>query len=189
MRTVTAAAGGAQRLAIRGGEEGERLGVVLDLATDRDEDRLVVADEADDVVAGDVGRGDDGDLRPVERGVEVDGDEAGVGVGRADRRAEPGAGEDEVVGVLRFARELRRALAAERGSAAGTARARSRRGGRRGRPGRSGGARQGWWSGWAVSGSSCGSGRPSSVADDITATDRTAGAGARDLCRGGLVQM
>ena len=40
--------------------------------------------------------------------------EAGVRLGRADRGAEPGAGEDEVVGVLRLAGELRRALAAER---------------------------------------------------------------------------
>ena len=39
----------------------------------------------------------------------------GVGVGRADRRAVPGAGEHEVVGVLRLAGELRGTLAAERG--------------------------------------------------------------------------
>ena len=96
--------------------------MVLDLATDRDEDRLVVADEADDVVAGDVGRGDDGDLRPVERGVEVDRDEAGVGVGRADRRPEPGAGEHEVVGVLRLTRQFGRSFATQRGGATGTAR-------------------------------------------------------------------
>ena len=86
--------------------------MVLDLATDRDEDGLVVADQADDVVARDVGRGDDGDLRPVERGVEVDGDEAGVGVGRSDRRPEPRAGEHQVVGVLGRARQLVGALAA-----------------------------------------------------------------------------
>ena len=113
-----AAARGPECLAVGGREEDERLGVVLDLATDRDEDRLVVADEADDVVARDVGRGDDGDLRPVERGVEVEGDEPGVGVGRADRRAEPGAGKDEVVGVLRLAGELVRALAAQRAAGA-----------------------------------------------------------------------
>ena len=116
------AAGGPQRLAIGGGQEQERLCVVLDLAADRYEDRLIVADETDDVVAGDVPRGDDGDLRPVERGVEVDRDEPGVGVGRTDRRPEPGAGEHEIVGVLRLARKLVGALAAERGSAAGTAR-------------------------------------------------------------------
>ena len=114
MRIVRWRAGGPERVAVGRGEEDERLGVVLDLAADRDEHRLVVADQADDVVAGDVVRGDDGDLRPVEVGVEVERDESGVGVGRADRRAVPGTGEDEVVGVLRLAGELRRALAAER---------------------------------------------------------------------------
>ena len=42
-----------------GGEERQRLGVVLDLAAERHEDRLVRLDRADDVLAGDVGRGDD----------------------------------------------------------------------------------------------------------------------------------
>ena len=61
--------------AVGGGEQRQRLGVVLDLAADRDEDRLVGLDRADDVVAGDVGGGDDDDRRPVERRVEVEGDE------------------------------------------------------------------------------------------------------------------
>ena len=52
---------------------------MLDLAADRDEDRLVVADQADDVVAGDVGGRDDGDLRPVESRVEVDSRRTGRG--------------------------------------------------------------------------------------------------------------
>ena len=99
--------------------ERQRLGVVLDLAADRDEDRLVGLDRADDVVAGDVGRGDDDDRRPVEGRVEVERDERGVRVGRADRRAVPGAREDEVVGVLGRAGELGRPLAAERRRAAG----------------------------------------------------------------------
>ena len=116
-----AAAGGPQRFTIRGRKQDERLGVMLDLAADRDEDGLIVADEADDVVAGDVGRGDDGDLRPVERGVEIDADKSRVGIGRADRRPEPGAGEDEVVGVLRGAGQLVGALAAQRSVDAGTA--------------------------------------------------------------------
>jgi hypothetical protein len=81
----------AERLAVGGREQRQRLGVVLDLAADGDQDRLVVADQADDVLAGDVGRGDDDDLRPVERVVELETDEPGVGVGRADRRAVPGA--------------------------------------------------------------------------------------------------
>ncbi len=49
-------AGVAQGLAVGRGEEDERLGVMLDLSADRDEDRLVVADQADDVVAGNVVR-------------------------------------------------------------------------------------------------------------------------------------
>ena len=99
--------------------EGQRLGVVLDLAADRDEDRLVRLDRADDVVARDVGRGDDHDRRPVEGRVEVERDERGVRVGRADRRPVPGAREDEVVGVLGRAGQLGRSLATERGGAAG----------------------------------------------------------------------
>ena len=106
--------------AVRGGQEGQRLGVVLDLAADRDEDRLVGLDRADDVVAGDVGRGDDHDRRPVEGRVEVEGDERGVRVGRADRRPVPGAREDQVVGVLGRAGQLGRPLAAERRRATGT---------------------------------------------------------------------
>ena len=116
---MTGAARRAQGLAIRGRDERERLRVMLDLAADRHEDRLVVADQAHDVVAGDVGRRDDDDLRPVEGGIEIERDEAGMGVGRPDRRAEPGAREDEVVGVLRLAGELRGALPAERSGAAG----------------------------------------------------------------------
>ena len=50
---------------IGSGDERERLGVVADLAADRHEDRLVVVDEADDVVAGDVGGRRDDDAVPV----------------------------------------------------------------------------------------------------------------------------
>src|SRR6266446_1425366 len=95
--------------------------MVLDLATDRDEDRLVVADEADDVVAWDVGGRDDHDRRPVEVGIEVEIEEAGMRVGRADRRPEPGAREDEVVGVLGGPGQLVGALPAMRGGGAGPA--------------------------------------------------------------------
>ena len=95
--------------------------MVLDLAPDRDEDRLVLLDRADDVVAGDVGRGDDDDLRPVERRVEVERVEPRVRVGRSDRGPEPGAREDQVVGVLRGAGQLVGAFAPERRRAAGPA--------------------------------------------------------------------
>ena len=78
------------------------------------EGRLVVLDEADDVLAGDVRGGHDDDPRPVEVGVEVDAEQAGVGLGRADGGAVPGAREDEVVGVAGQAGQLVRALATER---------------------------------------------------------------------------
>ena len=104
----------AERLAIRRREERDGLGVVPNLATDRDEHGLVVLDRADDVLAGDVRSRRDDDLRPVDVGVGLDGDELRARLGRADRRAVPGAREDEVVGVLRLAGELGRALAPER---------------------------------------------------------------------------
>ena len=113
---------GSQEGAVRGGQQGQWLGVVLDLAADRDQDRLVGLDRADDVVAGDVGRGDDHDRRPVEARVEVEGGERRVRVGRADRRPVPGAREDQVVGVLGRAGQLGRPFAAERSRAAGTSR-------------------------------------------------------------------
>jgi hypothetical protein len=87
--------------------------VVLDLATHRHEDRLVVADQRDDVLAWDVGGGDDDRPRPIERVVALDREEARVGLGGADGRAEPGAWEDQVVGVFRLAGELFGSLAAE----------------------------------------------------------------------------
>ena len=111
----------AQGRPVRGGDEGDRLRVVADLAADRDEDRLILLDEADDVRAGDVGRRDDDDRIPVEPLFAVDGDEARVGVLAPDRRAVPGAGEHEVVRVQGDARELGRALAAERSGRPGTA--------------------------------------------------------------------
>ena len=131
MRTVTAWRA-ARSVARSGGrEERERLGVVLDLATDRDEDRLVGLDRADDVVARDVGGGHDDDRAPVEPRVELERDEPRVRLGRADRGAEPGAREDEVVGVHGGAGELGRALAPERSARRAPVRARPSRAGRR----------------------------------------------------------
>ncbi len=91
----------------------EGLSVVADLAADGDEDRLVVMDEADDVRAGDVVGGRDDDPVPRERLLEVEGDEPGMRLGRADRAAVPGPGEDEIVGVQRLAGQLAGSLAAE----------------------------------------------------------------------------
>ena len=69
----------ADGLPIRRGDERDRLGVVADLTPDRDEDRLVLLDRADEVLAGDVRRGDDDDLRPVRVGVQLDREEAAPG--------------------------------------------------------------------------------------------------------------
>ena len=54
--------GDPQQIAVRRGEQAHRFRLVLDLPAERDEDRLVVLDEADHVVAGDVVRGHDHDL-------------------------------------------------------------------------------------------------------------------------------
>ena len=113
----------AQRGAVRGGDQRARLRLVADLAADRHEDRLVVVDQAHDVLAGDVVGGDDHDALPVEGVVELDADQAGVRLGGADGGAVPRAGEDEIVGVLRRPGELVRPLAPERVRARGRDRA------------------------------------------------------------------
>ena len=104
----------AQGCPVRRRDQGARLGLVADLAADRDEDRLVGVDEADDVVARDVFGGHDHDPLPVEGIVQVDAEEPGMGIGRADRGAEPRPGHDEIVGVQRGPGELGGALAAQR---------------------------------------------------------------------------
>ena len=121
VRGLRAVAGLAQGRLVGRGEERQRLGVVLDLAADRHEDRLVGLDRADDVLARDVGGGDDDDLRPVEGGIEVEGIERGVRVGRADRGAVPRPGDDDVVGVQGRAGQLGRSLAPQRRGRAGAA--------------------------------------------------------------------
>ncbi len=93
------------------GEQGQRFRVVLDLPTDRDEDRLVALDRADDVLARDVGRGHDHHLRPVEVGIELERIEGRVCVGRADGGAVPRPGDDDVVRVQSGAGELGPSLA------------------------------------------------------------------------------
>ena len=90
--------------------------------------------EADDVVAGDVGGGHDDDAATSRRpGRGRSPSEPRVRLGRADRGAVPGAREDEVVGVLRGAGQLGRALAPERRQRRARGRARSCRAGRRAR--------------------------------------------------------
>ena len=121
MRGVTAALAARSVCSVRGRDERQRLGVVLDLAADRDQDGLVVADQRHDVVARDVGRGHEHDLRPVEALVALEPEQAGMGVARTDRGPVPRPGEDEVVGVLRLAGQLGGPFAAERAAAARTA--------------------------------------------------------------------
>ncbi len=104
----------AQRLAVGRRQQRQRLGLVPDGPSDRDEDGLVVADEADDVVAGDVLGGHDDDARPVEVGIEVEAVEPRMRVGGADGGAIPGAREDEVVGISGQTGQLLRPLATER---------------------------------------------------------------------------
>ena len=118
----------AERRLIRRGDERQGLSVVLDLTADRDEDRLVALDRADDVVARDVVGGDDHDLRPVEVGIEVERIECGVRVARADRGAIPGTRDHDVIGVEGQPGELLRTLAPQRHGRAGATG--DRRGGR-----------------------------------------------------------
>ncbi len=103
-----ASSGPAQRGAIGRGDERDRFGVVADLG--RDERRLIVRDETDHVLAGDVGGGHDDHLRPVEVRIEVDAEQAGMGLGGADGRAVPGTRDDEVISVFRGAGQFLRAF-------------------------------------------------------------------------------
>ena len=117
-----------QRVAVSGGEEADGLRLMLDLAADRHKDRLVVRDQRDDVGAGNVRRGDHGDLAPVEVRVQVDPQQACVRLGGADSGAEPRAGKDEVVRVFGEPRELLRTLSPQRkGGPRSSRRGRSRR--------------------------------------------------------------
>ena len=71
-------------------------------------------DARDEFVPGMSSGGHDHDAIPRERRVELDREQRGVGVGRADRGPVPGAGEHHVVGVQGRAGELGGALAARR---------------------------------------------------------------------------
>ena len=78
---------------------------------------MVFGEVDDGVFAGDVGGGDDGELVPVDGGVEGDGGDAAAGDGGADGGAVPHAGEGDVVDVLGAAENLGRAFLAEGGCA------------------------------------------------------------------------
>ncbi len=92
-------------------DQGDRLGGVPDLV--RDECRLVQRQRRDDVLARDVGGGDDHHLRPVEGGVEVDPEQPRVRIGGAHGGAVPRPRHDDVVRVEGSARQLVHALAPE----------------------------------------------------------------------------
>ncbi len=94
------------------GEEGDRFVGVPDLVLRQD--RLVGLDDRDGVDRDVVG-GDDGDPAPVERGVEVDAEEAAAGDVAPDGRAVEHSGQDEVVDVTRRAGRLGGAVDAGNG--------------------------------------------------------------------------
>jgi hypothetical protein len=96
-------------------DQRDRLGVVADLV--EDERRLIVMLDADQVLAGDVGRRDHHDPRPVEPGVPVDPQQARMGLRRADRQAEPRSIHAQVVGIPRGPGHLGRPVAPGHGPA------------------------------------------------------------------------
>jgi len=92
----------------RRGDESQRLADVADRIGGQHRHRAIVHDE--EIRARKVGRGDDGDLRPVERGVQAEAAQPAVGHGRADDKAMPAAGKIEVIHVLREAPHLLEAI-------------------------------------------------------------------------------
>ena len=103
----------ADRGLVGGRKQGDRFRVMADLPADGDEDRLILLDRTDQVLAGDVDGGHDHDLGPVHVRVQLDADEARPRLGGSDGRAVPRAGEDEIVGVFSGAGQLGRSLAAQ----------------------------------------------------------------------------
>ena len=85
-------------------DQGDRLSEMADLV--RREDRLVVLHEVDDVLAGHVRGRQDDHPAPVEGGVPLDPEQAGVRFGGAYRAAMPRPGDEEVVRVPRSAQQL-----------------------------------------------------------------------------------
>lgn len=80
---------------------------------------VIFGEMDDDVLAGDVCCGDDGELVPGDFGRESDGLYAAACDGGADCGSEPHAGEADVVDVFGAAEDLGYALLADRGSAYG----------------------------------------------------------------------
>ena len=105
--------GGAGSGTVHCGHERDRLGIVVDDICGQD--RLVVHHEADDVLARDVGRGQEDDVRPIEAWVTLDPEQAGVWLGGADGHPVPGAGKLKIVRVAGEPGDLRRGIPAGHG--------------------------------------------------------------------------
>src|SRR5882762_5423667 len=106
--------GGGQGLAVRSGNEEDRLLAVADLLGR--ERRLIVADQLNDVVARDVAGAHDRDLCKIEAGIVGDRADAPPGDARADRLAVPRAVDDEIVSVARAPRDLVASFAPRNGA-------------------------------------------------------------------------
>src|SRR5260370_24346121 len=104
-----------QLLAMRAGDQRDRLlAVPAGVVRERG---LVVLDEVNDVLAGDVRGGDPNHVRPVEARVPGDAADAAVRDVRAHRAAPQLAGEGEIVEIPRPAGDLVRPVLARRRAA------------------------------------------------------------------------
>ncbi len=70
------------------------------------EARMIFGEMDDCVFAGDIGCGDNGELRPVDGGIVSDGRDAAARDGGADGGSVPHAGESDVVHILSTARDF-----------------------------------------------------------------------------------
>ena len=100
-------------------QQQDRLLFMPDLSPFWDQHGLVVPDEVDDVIAGDVVGRDDDHALPVKGGIERNGPYAAPGHSRSDRLPVPSARGGDVVGVARAPRHFVDTLATGNGAADG----------------------------------------------------------------------